>query len=250
VDGIATWSEEEVYMYLGKPELDPLELATGEPYTGTNGPRALVERADMATVFREHLTDDISISIIDFGQAFRSSEPDVPDVGTPESYCAPELLFNGKASESSDAWALGCCLFEIRGSVQLFSSFMGNSTGTVRMMVQKFGKLPEPWWSEWDESRRKYFNEDGEPRTDWDRGIVAIQNIGVGAKYGTDANGVSTVGETSCWIPYPASPRVERAEARDLEDLLLRVLKYKPEERASVEAVCRHTWFISDYEGS
>lgn len=67
-----------------------------------------------------------------------------------DSYCAPEVLSGGKASESSEAWALGCCLFEIRGSAQLFSSSMGNINGMIRVMVQKFGKLLDPRWTEWD----------------------------------------------------------------------------------------------------
>lgn len=90
LDGINFWSEEEVYERLGEPQLDPLELATGEPYAGPNGPSALVERAELSTVFKEHSSGNISTSIVDFGQAFRLADSEVHEVGTPQEYCAPE----------------------------------------------------------------------------------------------------------------------------------------------------------------
>lgn len=58
-------------------------------------------------------------------------------------------------------------------------------------MVQIFGKLPEPEWSDWDEQRRKCFDKDGEHRKEWESGITlvlifllqdAINHIGIGEK--------------------------------------------------------------------
>ena len=116
-------------------------------------------------------------------------------------------------------------------------------------MVQTFGKLPEPWWTEWGVERRRFFDEDGEPRTDWNGGIApsvkfpleqAVQDIGARDKTGTDADGESTHCEMSDWEPPHPPPRVVGVEARDFADLLLKVLRLKPEERMPAEAVVRH----------
>ena len=253
-DAIQFWSEEEVYKHLGEPCL--LRFSDCQQESEVNTPAALVEHADLSQAFREYITGDLSISIIDFGQAFRLSEGG--EAGTPYAYCSPELLFGRKSTALSDVWALGCCIFEIRGSEQLFESFGGggNPNGITRQVVQMFGKLPEPLWTEWDVERRQLFDEDGEPRTDWDHGIAlavkfpleeAIQDIGTGEKYGTDAAGGSTLSSTSCWKPPQPPPRVAGVEARDLADLLLKTLRLKPEERMQAEAVLEHVWFTSHY---
>jgi serine/threonine-protein kinase SRPK3 len=57
--------------------------------------------------------------IIDFGVAFHQDQSS-PDIGTPKIYCAPEFLFDHARSVSSDIWALGCTLFEIRTGASLF----------------------------------------------------------------------------------------------------------------------------------
>jgi serine/threonine-protein kinase SRPK3 len=89
--------------------------------------------------------------IIDFGIAFLEEHSSV-DIGTPKAYCAPEFNFGCPRSVSSDTWALGCTIFEIRAGACLFK-FRGVPTRdqVLVSMVQLLGKLPEIWWKEWEE---------------------------------------------------------------------------------------------------
>jgi serine/threonine-protein kinase SRPK3 len=109
--------------------------------------------------------------------------------------------------------------------------------------------FPEPWWSEWDEQHQKYFDEDGEPRKDWTNDITlavkfpledAIKDIGIGEKYGIDPDGKSTCYETDDWRPLKPPPRVDELEDRNFMNLLLKILRLKPEERVLAEALLRH----------
>jgi serine/threonine-protein kinase SRPK3 len=97
-----------------------------------------------------------TIFIIDFGIAFLQEQSSV-DIGTPKSYCAPELFFHSPRSISSDIWALGCTIFEIRTGSQLFS-FKGRPSRTQRLMamVKMLGKMPDEWFADWDEGAEWY----------------------------------------------------------------------------------------------
>lgn len=109
------WLEQEVYGHLGKPRR--FDLSHHRPSPGVNTAAALVEHAELPQVFQEYIMEDLSISIIDFDQAFKLSGRG--NVSTPHAYCSPEVLLDQGASAASDVWALACCLFEIRGWLQL-----------------------------------------------------------------------------------------------------------------------------------
>ena len=96
------------------------------------------------------------IMIIDFGIAFLQ-EQSSEDIGTPKVYCAPEFNFGYPRSISSDTWALGCTIFEIRTGACLFR-FRGVPTRdqVLVSMVQLLGKLPEKWWKEWEDGHNWY----------------------------------------------------------------------------------------------
>jgi serine/threonine-protein kinase SRPK3 len=96
------------------------------------------------------------IMIIDFGIAFLQ-EQSSEDIGTPKVYCAPEFNFGCPRSISSDTWALGCTIFEIRTGACLFR-YRGVPTRdqVLVSMVQLLGKLPEKWWKEWEDGHNWY----------------------------------------------------------------------------------------------
>lgn len=51
------------------------------------------------------------------------------------------------------------------------------------------------------------------------------------------------------WVPLNPPPRVVGLEARDSKDLLLEMVRFKPEEGLLDEAVLGHEWFTSNYSG-
>jgi len=96
------------------------------------------------------------IMIIDFGIAFLQ-EHSSSEIGTPKAYCAPEFNFGSPRSVSSDTWALGCTIFEIRTGACLFR-YRGVPTRdqVLVSMVQMLGKLPEVWWEDWEKGHNWY----------------------------------------------------------------------------------------------
>jgi serine/threonine-protein kinase SRPK3 len=108
----------------------------------------------MKMVDPQWLSDQIMI--IDFGIAFLE-EQSSNDIGTPRAYCAPEFNFHSPRSRSSDIWALGCTIFEIRTGTSLFR-YKGTPTRDQILisMVQVLGTLPDIWWKQWKEGRNWY----------------------------------------------------------------------------------------------
>lgn len=118
------------------------------------GPRYTVNAISMKMVDPQWLSDQIMI--IDFGIAFLE-EQSSNDIGTPKAYCAPEFYFHSPRSRSSDIWALGCTIFEIRTGTSLFR-YKGTPTRDQILisMVQVLGTLPDIWWKRWKEGRNWY----------------------------------------------------------------------------------------------
>ena len=152
---IDEWTVEQIHERLGEPHTQELSQVTGLPISSR--PRYTVDEVNMKDVDPQWLSDHIMI--IDFGIAFLQDQSS-PDIGTPKNYCAPEFLFKIARSVSSDVWALGCTIFEMRTGSGLFR-YKGTSTRDQRLiaMVKLLGPLPEKWWDEWKEGREWYVTE-------------------------------------------------------------------------------------------
>ena len=119
-----------------------------------SGPRYTVNAISMKLVDPKWMSDQIMI--IDFGIAFLSAHSS-NDIGTPKNYCAPEFYFQRPRSSSSDIWALGCTIFEIRTGACLFR-YRGIPTRNQILisMIQMLGKFPDIWWAAWKEGQQWY----------------------------------------------------------------------------------------------
>ena len=62
----------------------------------------------------------------------------------------------------SDLWALSCTIFEIRTGRRLFDTMDGDVDDMLYTIVLLLGKLPEPWWTQW-EARKQSFADDPDP---------------------------------------------------------------------------------------
>jgi len=122
-----------------------------------SAPRYTINAINMKELNPRFLSDQIMI--IDFGIAFLQEQSSL-SIGTPKSYCAPEFLFNGARSCSSDAWALGCTVFEIRTGTRLFRYNGRPSRNQIlTAMIKLLGTLPEKWWIEWEDGQIWYATE-------------------------------------------------------------------------------------------
>ena len=144
--GINKWPAETIYQQLGRPVRDEVFTSSGQKLD-LSAPEYLVESASFSRVDSEHISEQALL--IDLGEAFSEVSPPTNGVGTPVSYCSPELLLERKASRASDVWALACTIFEIRSGFPLFESFVGSSTGVLQEMVRILGMPPEPSHSLW-----------------------------------------------------------------------------------------------------
>ncbi|KAH7329916.1 kinase-like domain-containing protein [Rhexocercosporidium sp. MPI-PUGE-AT-0058] len=150
---IDEWTVAEIHDRLGEPQTQVLHRTSGQ--TGEfSGPRYTVNAISMKLVDPQWLSDQIMI--IDFGIAFLEEQSSL-DIGTPKNYCAPEFNFNCPRSISSDIWALGCTVFEIRTGSCLFR-YRGSPTRDQMLtaVVKILGNLPDIWWDLWEDGKTWY----------------------------------------------------------------------------------------------
>ncbi|KAK3299901.1 kinase-like domain-containing protein [Chaetomium fimeti] len=122
----------------GKPRVRPLDRRFGSPY--------VVAAADLTRLPVEYYST--KISILDFDQAFLTSNPPRKVAGIPASYLAPESIFALTNSPAADVWALGCILFNLRDPFPLFSDMLGSDPeAKARRMQSALGPLPKEWMS-------------------------------------------------------------------------------------------------------
>jgi serine/threonine-protein kinase SRPK3 len=138
-------------------------------------------------------------------------------------------MFDNLTGIGCDIWAFACTLYEIRSRRMIFETYDGTDDDVLSYIVRLLGKLPEPWWSAW-EARSRRFDEDGKPTGEETFTFQDLLEDSVQFRIG-DKNGR---------LVDIAVPPEER---NLLADLLLRMLKYDPTERATIDSVMDHPWF-------
>lgn len=114
------WSQEKVYEQLGIPMVTDIDNFSPEP----SFPRYLVDAPRFLRASSGLLTENIRI--IDYGDSFRVGWPRNPNTirqgNRMRSFSAPENLCGSKVTRTSDLWALGCVIYEIRAGIPLIIS--------------------------------------------------------------------------------------------------------------------------------
>ena len=213
---------------LGEPDI--IQTLGGSP-PGPQAPRELV--ASTPYSFPSFLEENIFV--IDFGQSFEiKAPPKGYQASTVIHYFPPEYRFDNVASLASDIWGLACTIFEIRAGRSLFTTFFGAHSDIMWDNVLTLGKMPEPWWSAFEE-RHRWFEENGRPKFRLKTSIrEKLEMIGVEdtPPEADDGPMIEAVGT-----------RLEEKEVVLLNDLLEKMLKYRPEERITIREVVQHPWF-------
>ena len=222
--GIDTWSAETIYQQVGHPIRDEVFTSSGQK-PDSSAPEYLVGSASFSCVDFENISEQALL--IDLGEAFPELSPPSNGVGTPVSYCSPELLLESKASKASDIWALACTIFEIRSGFPLFESFVGSSTEILREMARILGILPEPSNSLWEKYGITVVNH---AQTDESALNDRIREIGMYDQEVSIHNG-DIASKTCDPLLEPSGRSSSSNEVIDLADLLRRTLDYTPENR-------------------
>jgi serine/threonine-protein kinase SRPK3 len=212
-------------------EVETIDLSPPTPHA----PRELIAPIKDARLFSPTFLEE-NIIVIDFGQSFEINR--LPKDYKPATaiHCfSPEASFEGRVSTASDIWGLACTIFEIRAGFSLFDSSFAYRASVLRNIVLMLGKLPEPWWSAFEE-RHEWFEGNGEPKPPGKKSTIREKLRMIGDK---DTPPDADEGP----VIEPVGTRLDEGELVLLSDLLEKMLKYSPEERITIREVVHHPWF-------
>ena len=265
------WSEAEIYERFGTPQIEDLFTRKRKPLP-KGVPRYVVQPAGLTGTIQSWLSEEVCL--IDFGESFFMNKPPAA-LGTPPQYLSPSDWFERTPNRGSDIWALGCALFNLRsGGVDLIDAFPGASSIGVIGEIQEFlGPLPERWDKLFfDDNEQQKARTEVEPEQaveyeeagalePWSKdppshdlkslvGCIHDEYHGPPrSEETTDENkdGCDSDGDDS--VEYEGPPLIEipNEEADSLADLLSRLLRYEPDERAPAEDLVDHPWFTKDF---
>ena len=245
-----SWSEEEVLQRLGEPIINPLRRLDDGPVEPT-GPAYIVNAALLDKVDPHYWTS--RIIIIDFGEAFYLEDPPPNGSGAPFEFCSPELMFESKLGLGSEVWALACTIYTIRTGLPLFEMFNGNPAEIIKEFVRLLGRLPDQWWQAW-KGRSACFDHEAKSLqvhtgTSPVRGrpyllemmSTPVALLGTPLRDDPDRPGVRS--------RYRRRAISSMAEMEVFADLLLKMLKYNPEERMTIAESLAHPWYNANLGG-
>jgi serine/threonine protein kinase len=162
--GIEQMSYQDLQKYLGEPYRRPLLARDGLPVTSTPHKPKYVVASPESELLQLCLSspEAVCVKICDFGESFLwDVKSTITRLNTPCVYAAPEIIFHDHVSPAVDVWALAVLIHVVlSGGFFLFSSYYGIKQEVLREMVLTLGKLPERWWTKW-EDRSQYFDENG-----------------------------------------------------------------------------------------
>ncbi len=102
-----------------------------------------------------------NITIVDHSESFFAKSPPSHELHTTNHYTAPKVLCGWDASFSSDIWALGCLIYELRAGYPLYSFAINNmAAGGILETILLIGKIPSPW-SQVQFNQEGYLERDG-----------------------------------------------------------------------------------------
>ena len=259
-----SWSEDELYSFLGKPKTEAIRTASGKPLSD-RFPKSVVQPLSFVDCSAQYLRD--SIRVIDFGISFQIDKFHGP-LGTPPSFVAPEVWFDGAADKNTDLWALGCTLYTLRsGMVLVQLCWGGTPVEAISEICEFLGPLPERWDRLWfDDSgmtkpREEY--DDHEKPGPWtieaERDTQNLQDLAAFIKdeYHGPVRAEDNVEREKLPIeleieakggkvihpPQKPKQKMSPEEAESFADLLGMVLTWEPDQRAPAEKVTNHPWF-------
>ncbi|KAK7055920.1 kinase-like protein [Favolaschia claudopus] len=252
-DSVYGWSDQDVYDNLGRPRSSEVETRSGEKLA-PHEPTCLVAPVSSSEWRNSQGVLQEGVVIADFGQSYFRQPPSDYRPGAALHCTAPEILFDNRAGPEADVWSFGCTIFEIRAGSPLFDWLLGSRSALVKLMVRMFGRLPDPWWAAY-EDRDRWFQENGEPK---------LQSVGKGhtkrlepifvklsivkelRAIGSTENDERTDSGLGPMIE-PKGVALREEEVQSLGDLLGKMLRYRPQDRITMEEVISHPWFTTTF---
>ncbi|KAG6834369.1 hypothetical protein H0H93_010090 [Arthromyces matolae] len=235
--------DSDVYAHFCEPETEEVRTRDDSPI-GPHAPEELVAPIENSLLTHSLYLQE-EVMLIDFGQAFYGVRPPKSyKPATLPSYQPPESHFEGKINMSSDIWALGCTIFQIRAGSPLFETFFEAEDEVLKQIVSTLGKPPESWWDSYKD-RHPWFDEDGNPKPqELQRGFVPVEKTSIKQKLSEiGSQDVPSEGGTDGSMFEPPGARMDEVEINLLGDLLEKMVRYRPEDRININEVASHPWF-------
>ncbi|KAK2784966.1 hypothetical protein FQN52_008790 [Onygenales sp. PD_12] len=182
---------------------------------------------------------DSPIMIAHFGEAFDPQVTQQFTAHTPLLLAPPESRFAepGESDEPlsfpGDIWTLACTIWDVFGSRPPFEAFPVTLDEVKIEQVEMLGKLPDRWWSKWDE-RSNWFDEDGHKNVKSD----------LHQWYGNSA--MDWAQQFTEYIQRPQERRkfdtFSAEEENAFCDMMRSMLVLEPSKRATIEEVMGCQW--------
>ena len=229
---------EQLHARTGEPAKEQVVREDGAPLD-PGVPSELIVPVWLGLSSDEISLTDSAIMIADFGEAFdprvtRQFAAHTPLLlAPPESRFAEPRELDAPLSFPGDIWTLACTIWDVFGSGPPLEAFPVTPNEVTIEQVEMLGKLPDRWWSKWEE-RSNWFDEDGhknlkETLRQW---------------YSNSARDL-----TQRFTKYIQHPREKKRfdtfsaeEENAFRDMMKSMLVLEPSERAMIEEVVRCEW--------
>ncbi|RAK95376.1 kinase domain-containing protein [Aspergillus ibericus CBS 121593] len=233
-------SIEKFYEEYGEPEIYPVKQRNGDPLPPNVPPKA-VSPLYLGINAGEFTLRDTQILLGDFGEAF---SPTLQcrrgqDCHTPFPMRPPEARFEPQTplSYSADIWSLAVAIWEILGMKAIFS-MESPEEEVIAQQIHVLGPMPGSWFSQWEE-RGDFFEDDGRP--------VEGQEIWPAMEQAFE-EGVRKYRQKKRMADF------DDEETAAILALMRRMLKFRPEERLTIDEVMQSEWMVKwalpEYERS
>jgi serine/threonine-protein kinase SRPK3 len=235
---IQKWSNQDTYAILGEPVAGTMERMDKQPL-GPCAPAEVVEPIDATKFVEAGLVDWDRVAIVDFGQSYMIKQrPSDYVAATAVNHRAPETMFDHQFTAATDVWSLGCLLFEIRAGFPLFDSWCPSAASVLIIMVKMLGRLPDPWWTSFG-ARSQYFEDNGDLKKPGDaRTSIRARLYSIGTQ-----DSPAHPGKEDGPMFERSGTCLSEEEVVLFEDLLSKMVRFRPDERITMDDVVRHPWF-------
>ena len=223
---IHSWSTAQVYEHLGPPAKEIVMRNDGKPL----GPEIPPYVVPPAIPLDSSGSTECNISLLDFGEASFASALR-HKWHAPLLLQAPEALLGESVGQPADVWAFACTVFELFSNSPLFRGFMPSRDDVLSEIVDTMGPLPEQWWKKWG-LRGEYYEEDGRKKTeDLTEEYQEVKPLATRIRRMRSSPPAARQGE-----------QLSEEDVAGLQQLLRQCLKYKPEDRSTMEDILDSDW--------
>jgi serine/threonine-protein kinase SRPK3 len=241
VGNFDSWSEEEVYRYLGTPVKKGIFSADGAPIR-SHAPAYIVHPGKLF-LLEEQLRIS-KILIIDFGQAYFLEEPPKKII-TPQQFSAPELLYpdtQQEVSAASDRWAVGCIIFKICTGYTLFKALFNPRYDALKDIVAMLGRYLDLMWQSWGQ-RSRYFDSNGVP-IKAGKDAISVKPYSLRARIRNISRLYVTGHNQGMINPKDEEVTLENWELLHLYDLLSEIFIYDLKQRWLLQEAIHHPFIM------